>query len=194
VKKDSVVSGPARFSRGARAFYARLAAWRWGGPLARVALGAAGLVLLAVIGRSALAGSPSPSAPPPAAPPASGAPAPPAMPQGSSVPQAAPEPLPAPPPSGSAAPGDTGVLAHSKRATPDDPVYLNQATFEDLRRLPGIGPKRAEAVLALRQRLGRFKQVEDLMRVKGIGRATLRKLRPLVRLDAAGPLNPGAPP
>ncbi len=72
-----------------------------------------------------------------------------------------------------------------RRATPDDPVILNQATFEDLRRLPGIGPKRAESILTLRQRLGRFRQVEDLLKVKGIGRATLRKLRPLVRIDPA---------
>jgi competence protein ComEA len=56
---------------------------------------------------------------------------------------------------------------------------------DDLRRLPGIGEKRALAVLELRRKLGRFKQVEDLLRVKGIGRATLRKLRPLVRVDHA---------
>jgi competence protein ComEA len=32
--------------------------------------------------------------------------------------------------------------------------------------------------------LGRFRAVEDLLKVKGIGRATLKRLRPLVRLDA----------
>jgi competence protein ComEA len=52
-----------------------------------------------------------------------------------------------------------------------------------LQRLPGIGPKKADAILALRQRLGRFRQVEDLLKVKGIGRATVRRLRPLVRVD-----------
>jgi competence protein ComEA len=73
--------------------------------------------------------------------------------------------------------------AHSSHATEDDPVFLNEATVDDLRRLPGIGEKRALAVLELRRKLGRFKQVEDLLRVKGIGRSTLRKLRPLVRID-----------
>ena len=79
-------------------------------------------------------------------------------------------------------------VAHSPQATADDPVYLNDATVDDLRRLPGIGEKRALAVLELRKKLGQFKQVEDLLRVKGIGRSTLRKLRPLVRVDgpAAG--------
>jgi len=75
--------------------------------------------------------------------------------------------------------------AHSPRATEDDPVFLNEASVDDLRRLPGIGEKRALAVLELRRKLGRFKQVEDLLRVKGIGRSTLRKLRPLVRIDHA---------
>jgi competence protein ComEA len=40
------------------------------------------------------------------------------------------------------------------------------------------------AILALRARLGRLRAIEDLMKVKGIGRATLKRLRPLVRLDA----------
>jgi competence protein ComEA len=58
--------------------------------------------------------------------------------------------------------------------------------------LPGIGQKRAEAILALRARLGRFHAIEDLMKVKGIGRAMLRRLRPLVRLD--GPAQTDAGP
>lgn len=72
---------------------------------------------------------------------------------------------------------------HAARATPDDPVYVNEATADDLRRLPGIGEKRAQAILELRAKLGRFRQIEELLRVKGIGRATLKKLRPLVRLE-----------
>jgi len=49
--------------------------------------------------------------------------------------------------------------------------------------LPGIGPSRAKAILELRTKLSGFKKVEDLMRVKGIGRKTYRKLEPLLRLD-----------
>lgn len=75
----------------------------------------------------------------------------------------------------------------SNRATPEDPVFINQASEEELRRLPGVGPKRAEAILALRRRLGRFQRIEELLRVKGVGRTTLRKWRPLCRLDAEAP-------
>lgn len=87
------------------------------------------------------------------------------------------------------APSTTGA---SGRATPDAPVYLNQASVDELRRLPGVGPKRAEAILVLRQRLGRFQRVEDLLRVKGIGRGAVKKWRPLVRLDAPAPADAGS--
>lgn len=69
------------------------------------------------------------------------------------------------------------------RATPEAPVYLNEADEAELRRLPGVGVKRATGILELRQRVGRFRRVEDLLRVKGVGRGTLRKWRPLVRVD-----------
>jgi competence protein ComEA len=67
--------------------------------------------------------------------------------------------------------------------TADGKVVLNLATAEDLRRLPGIGPAKAAAILALRAKLKRFRKVEDLLRVKGIGRRSLQRLRPLVVLD-----------
>ncbi|MGH7271134.1 MAG: ComEA family DNA-binding protein [Polyangiaceae bacterium] len=73
-------------------------------------------------------------------------------------------------------------------------MILNTATVDDLRRLPGIGEKRAGAILALRARLGRFRAIEDLLKVKGIGRTMLRRLRPLVRVDPAiAPIDAGEP-
>jgi len=68
--------------------------------------------------------------------------------------------------------------------TEDGKVILNQASAPDLRHLPGVGQKRADAILALRTRLGRFKQVNDLLRVKGIGVRGLKKILPHVVLDA----------
>lgn len=81
-----------------------------------------------------------------------------------------------------AAPGDGGAPV-SGGIAPDGKVILNQATEADLRKLPGIGPARAKAILALRTKLGRFKRPEDLMRVKGIGRRMMARLRPMVRVD-----------
>jgi len=60
------------------------------------------------------------------------------------------------------------------------PVDLNQATVDDLTRLPGVGPVLARRILETRQALERFAAVDDLVRVRGLGRAKLERLRPFV--------------
>jgi competence protein ComEA len=81
-------------------------------------------------------------------------------------------------------PSCSGSAAPSAGMTADGRVILNQATLEDLRKLKGVGPKRAAAILALRERLGgRFKSVRELLRVKGIGPRSLKRLEPLIVLD-----------
>jgi competence protein ComEA len=67
--------------------------------------------------------------------------------------------------------------------TADGKVVLNLAGVSDLTTLPGVGPKRAEAILELRARLGRFKKVNELLRVRGIGVKSLKKIAPLVVVD-----------
>jgi len=97
-------------------------------------------------------------------------------------------PPPIPPP----VPVDAGAASTSASTTGGATLDLNSATVEDLRRLPRVGPKRAQAILDLRARMGgRFRRVEDLLRVRGVGRSTLTKLRPLVRVDAARDLGDG---
>jgi competence protein ComEA len=76
---------------------------------------------------------------------------------------------------------DGGAPANGVAA--DGKVILNLASEEDLRRLPGVGHGRAQAILALRERMKKFTRVEDLLKVKGIGRRKLAQLRPLVRVD-----------
>jgi competence protein ComEA len=99
------------------------------------------------------------------------------------------------PPAATATPAPPSAAAPSRaHASSTDPVFLNHASVEELRRLPGVGPKRAEAILVLRQRLGRFQRVEDLLRVKGVGRGAVKKWRPLVRLDTPSVPDGGALP
>ncbi len=164
---------------------ARVVGSRFAKPIARVALAAAGLLLLAFIGKTAVAGA------------LHGAPAssvPPAESLAPAAPLADPSPLAAPGSASAPAPDPPPAAVSRTQASPDDPVYLNTANVDDLRRLPGIGEKRAGAILALRARMGgRFRAVEDLLKVKGIGRATLRRLRPVVRLDPPPLPEAGAP-
>lgn len=91
---------------------------------------------------------------------------------------AAPAESAAPAPSGAPAPPPGGDAM-----TSDGKVILNRAGVAELRRLPGIGKKRAEAILALRERLGRFRRVTDLLRVRGIGPRAVKKIAPHAVVD-----------
>ncbi len=95
------------------------------------------------------------------------------------------QPVPSPP--CPPTPGSVTAAATSASSRPgilpDGRVVLNLATSAELTTLPGVGPKRAEAILALRTRLKGFRKLSDLLRVKGIGVKSLRKLEPKLVLD-----------
>jgi competence ComEA-like helix-hairpin-helix protein len=60
------------------------------------------------------------------------------------------------------------------------PVNINTADAELLCTLPGIGPATAQRIIEYRTRNGRFRSVEELDQVKGIGPKKMERLRPLV--------------
>lgn len=62
-------------------------------------------------------------------------------------------------------------------------VNVNSATVAELEALPGIGRKTADAIVAYRTEKGKFKSVQDLLKVKGIGPKSLDKIKNLVRVD-----------
>jgi competence protein ComEA len=61
-------------------------------------------------------------------------------------------------------------------------VDLNTATATELEALPGVGPATAQAILDQRRRVGRFRSVDDLLDVRGIGPSKLAALRDRVRV------------
>lgn len=63
------------------------------------------------------------------------------------------------------------------------PISLNRATQAELENLPGIGEKKAQAILAYRDAHGRFRSCEELLEVDGIGEATLEGLLPYLTLE-----------
>ena len=63
----------------------------------------------------------------------------------------------------------------------DERININEAAVDALVTLPGIGPSRAEAILAERGKR-RFRRVEDIMRVPGIGRKTFARIRASIRV------------
>ena len=80
------------------------------------------------------------------------------------------------------APAATSPAAPSPTSAPvpTQPVgiiNLNTATLEQLDTLPGIGPVLAQRILDYRREIGRYKTVEELLEVSGIGEKTLNELR-----------------
>ena len=61
-------------------------------------------------------------------------------------------------------------------------VRINSASAGELQQLPGIGPALAQRIVETRNS-GRFTSADDLLRVPGIGKAKLAKLRAYVEID-----------
>lgn len=146
----------------------------WAPILGKALLVVLALTALSALGRAAMAEErqveAASSAPPPNLPPA---PEPPSQALAQAPPVSANEP----------APSEEEKPREPQAVLPDGRIVLNLAGENELVKLPGVGPKRAQAILAVRQRLGRFRRVEDLLRVKGIGRKMLDRIRPVVVLD-----------
>lgn len=67
---------------------------------------------------------------------------------------------------------------------PDNRVNINSADAETLAlALDGVGMSKARDIVAYREENGEFKTVDDLQKVRGIGKATLERNRSRILLD-----------
>ncbi len=67
--------------------------------------------------------------------------------------------------------------------TPAPPVRINSAGREELMSLAGVGPRLADRIIEDRIARGRFRSVEDLARVKGVGPTIIARNRHRIILD-----------
>ena len=79
-------------------------------------------------------------------------------------------------------PTPTGLTTqHSSEATTR--LDLNRASAAKLRLLPGIGPVLSKRIVARREKQGPYRSIWELEDVKGISKATIRRLEPLITVE-----------
>lgn len=77
--------------------------------------------------------------------------------------------------------GPSGQMIEIDRASPLQAKFqvdINRADWPEIIQLPGLGEVLAQRVLAERHKNGPFRDLDDLVRVDGIGVKTLAKIRP----------------
>ena len=73
----------------------------------------------------------------------------------------------------------SGVSNNSENneATQNTKININTATQTQLGTLPGIGPSTATKILTYRKENGKFKSIEDIKKVSGIGDSKFEKIK-----------------
>jgi competence ComEA-like helix-hairpin-helix protein len=62
-------------------------------------------------------------------------------------------------------------------------ININTAGIDELSMLPGIGEKTAEKIMLLRHERGKFKRLEELMDVQGIGEVKFNKIKKFLYIE-----------
>jgi competence protein ComEA len=69
------------------------------------------------------------------------------------------------------------ALAEMKSAPDTEMVNINKASVKELAGLSGIGKTKAQAIIAYRSEHGKFESVDDIKKIKGIGKKTFENIR-----------------
>jgi competence ComEA-like helix-hairpin-helix protein len=81
--------------------------------------------------------------------------------------------------------GLLSVPAPAETETSRKTVNINQATADELARLPRVGSKLAGRIVTQRAQNGPFKRAEDLMAVKGVGEKKFATLKPYLAVSGS---------
>jgi competence protein ComEA len=62
-------------------------------------------------------------------------------------------------------------------------ININTAGKEDLIKLPGVGDAMAEKIIYYRETHNGFRKIEDIKKIKGIGKKKFEKLKPYITIE-----------
>ena len=77
---------------------------------------------------------------------------------------------------------DSSSVSAEQSVAQASKINLNTANWQELTKLPGVGEKKAKAIIAYRDVVGEFVAIDQLTEVKGIGDKMLKKISPALTL------------
>lgn len=77
----------------------------------------------------------------------------------------------------------TNFKNSKKDVPPEKSININKASLEELIKIPGIGQKTAGNIIDFREKITRFKKLDDILNVKGIGTFKLNKIKKYIYIE-----------
>lgn len=76
----------------------------------------------------------------------------------------------------------TSISTNTTGKNQNTKVNINTATQTELETLPGIGPSIASKIVNYRKENGKFKSIEEIKKVNGIGESKYKKIKELIKV------------
>lgn len=77
---------------------------------------------------------------------------------------------------------EVGEASTSNVSVSDGKININTANVTELDALPGIGPVRASDIVKYREKNGKFKTIDEIKNIKGIGESAFDKLKDSIKV------------
>ena len=74
------------------------------------------------------------------------------------------------------------TVANNKSGPDNGKISINNASLEELQKIPGVGPVTAQKIVEYRENAGGFSSVDELLNISGIGEKTYKKIQDYVIL------------